>query len=263
MFYYFGFGSNMDAVSLRAKGVEPLGSWPAVLKGWRLRFNVQHFFRHEGGVGNIEPCPEEPEAQVPGLLHACRDEDLDYLDAAEACGYGYQRVTVTVETASEVVSATAYVGTPEFINERCIPSQRYLNILIRGAEAASLDAAHIAWLREHPVQPLPAYPPFQHPDGEYPVFYPDDLQDHPLYTGLYGAVFDMTNARRRHEFLKQLLGGRDTTLFLLQRLDTSNADESWDDIRYDRLSGAQVRYLNAYLHEYAREYRYVGRLRYP
>jgi cation transport regulator ChaC len=53
-FWYFGYGSNMDLNSLRAKGVEPRASARAVLRGWRLRFNVHHFFRHEGGAGNIE-----------------------------------------------------------------------------------------------------------------------------------------------------------------------------------------------------------------
>jgi hypothetical protein len=51
-FLYFGYGSNMDATSLRAKGVQPSSSTPALLTGWRLRFNVEPFFRHEGGVGN-------------------------------------------------------------------------------------------------------------------------------------------------------------------------------------------------------------------
>jgi len=41
MFRYFGFGSNMNMISLRAKGVEPIAAQRAVLPGWRLRFNVQ------------------------------------------------------------------------------------------------------------------------------------------------------------------------------------------------------------------------------
>lgn len=52
------------------------------------------------------------------------------------------------------------------------------------------------------------------------------------------------------------------TLFHLRRLDSSNVDETMDDIRNGRLNKAQKRYLNAYLNEYAREYRYVGRYNY-
>jgi sulfite reductase (NADPH) flavoprotein alpha-component len=116
MFRYFGFGSNMNITSLRAKGVEPLVSQRATLLGWRLRFNVQHFFRHEGGVGNIEPS-DIPGDCVLGVLHECPDEALSHLDATEACGHGYDRVT-----------AFTYVGMPAFIDEACLPSRRYLNI---------------------------------------------------------------------------------------------------------------------------------------
>ena len=76
MFQYFGFGSNMSLQSLRAKGIEPLASTRAVLQGWRLRFNVQHFFRHEGGVGNIE-YTGHPDDRVMGVLHECARKGLD------------------------------------------------------------------------------------------------------------------------------------------------------------------------------------------
>jgi sulfite reductase (NADPH) flavoprotein alpha-component len=52
------------------------------------------------------------------------------------------------------------------------------------------------------------------------------------------------------------------TLFHLRRLDSSNLDETIDDIRHGRLNQAQWHYLNNYLHEYAREYRYAGRYDY-
>lgn len=55
MITYFGYGSNINLISLRAKGVVPLSSLRGTLKGWKLAFNVQHWFRHEGGVGNIIP----------------------------------------------------------------------------------------------------------------------------------------------------------------------------------------------------------------
>ncbi len=96
MFYYFGFGSNMSMLSLRAKGVEPRASTKAVLHGWQLRFNVQHFFRHEGGVGNIENTGH-PDDRVLGVLHECPDEALSLLDQAEAYGHGYNRIEIEVE----------------------------------------------------------------------------------------------------------------------------------------------------------------------
>ena len=137
MFYYFGFGSNMSMLSLRAKGVEPRASTKAVLRGWRLRFNVQHFFRHEGGVGNIENTGH-PDDRVLGVLHECPDEALSLLDQAEAYGHGYNRIEIEVEpdnpsaAMAPKVSALTYVGMPQFIDNDCRPSRRYLNIVLEG-----------------------------------------------------------------------------------------------------------------------------------
>ncbi len=261
MFRYFGFGSNMNTTSLRAKGVEPLAARRAVLCGWRLRFNVQHFFRHEGGVGNIERSAE-PDAQVLGVLYDCPDEALQPLDAMEACGHGYERITVEVEVDGEWVPALTYVGMPEFIDDSCRPSRRYLNIVLDGARSAGLAPDYIRALEAQPVHRPDDHPPFAPPPGDYPVFDTSSLTQHPLYTALYGAVFDMTEARPLHEYLKGFFGGRDMTLFHLRRMDSSDGNESMDDIRHGRLSEAQLGYLNGYLNEYAREYRYVGRFEY-
>ncbi|GAA5182262.1 hypothetical protein GCM10025771_31160 [Niveibacterium umoris] len=261
MFWYFGYGSNMDLRSLRAKGVEPTESRRAVLHGWRLRFNVHHFFRHEGGVGNIEPTGN-PADQVWGVVHHCDDPDLELLDAAEAYGHGYDRIAVTLETGSGPMKAIAYVGIPSFIDEDCRPTQRYLNILIKGATDNGLDADYIAALRRHPVHQKLPVPPFLPPPGDYPVYTAETLAEQPMLTALAGAVFDMTDARWQHSFLQGFFGGRDMTLFHLKRLDHSDGSETLDDIRHNRLSAAQRQYLDEYLHEYSAEYVYVGRFVY-
>jgi cation transport regulator ChaC len=258
-FWYFGYGSNMDFGSLRAKGVQPRVSERAVLRGWRLRFNVHHFFRHEGGVGNIEPSGDQSDV-VWGVLHHCEDEHLALLDAAEAYGHGYDRVDVSLLTDRGEQQAIAYVGVPSFLDEQCLPTQRYLNILLKGAVAAGLDAAYVEALRQHPVFQRQPVPPFVPPPGcEHRVFTAATLARHPLFTALAGAVFDMSGARWQHSFLHGLFGGKDMTLFHLKRLDNSDGSETLDDIKHDRLSPAQRKYLNEYLHEYNTEYVYAGR----
>ena len=261
VFRYFGFGSNLDLTSLRAKGVHPTRSRQAELPGWRLRFNVRHFFDHEGGVGNIEPS-DDPGDRVLGVLHECPDEDLPALDETEARGVGYDRIEIAVQTAEGSETAFAYVGRPDFIDNRCLPSRRYLNILIRGARRAGLEPAYVASLEHQPTLAVTDAPPFRHPPGPKPHFDAESLAEHPDYTALYGAVFDMSAARPAHAFLKGMFGGRDMTLFHLKRMDSSDGTETDADIREDRLDGAQRRYLNNYLREYAREYRYVGRFDY-
>lgn len=261
MFWYFGYGSNMALGSLRAKGVAPRESRRAVLPGWRLRFNVQHFFRHEGGVGNIEHSGGPADA-VWGVLHLCEDEHLALLDDAEAYGHGYDRIDVTVRTDSGEQRAIAYTGLPSFINDACLPTRRYLNILLQGATAAGLDPAYVEALRRQAVHAAGPVAPFVPPAGDFPSFTAATLAGRPLLTALAGAVFDMAGARPQHRFLQGFFGGKDMTLFHLRRLDHSDGSETLDDLRHGRLTPAQRRYLDQYLHAYMDEYAYAGRFVY-
>jgi sulfite reductase (NADPH) flavoprotein alpha-component len=258
MAHYFAYGSNMNMISLRAKGVEPQSSELATLHGWRLAFDVHHWFRHEGGVGNIHPS-DDPTDRVQGIVHECSDRDLARLDAVESRGVGYDRADVRVETHDGTVSAIAYVGVPSYLDARCLPTQRYLNILVRGAVEAGLDAAYISALREHPVHVPDDYPPFEPPSADAPAFDRHTLADHPMYTALDGAVFDMSACRPKLECVRDLFGGKDMTLFHLKRLDSSDGTETLDDIAAGRVSAPGRTYLNAYLNEYATEFRYAGR----
>ena len=261
MFQYFGYGSNMDITSIRAKGVNPHHSVRAVLPRWRLSFDVQHFFAHEGGVGNIRPSGD-PRDEVQGVVHLCDDEAMAHLDAAEAFGHGYEREEIDLQTEEGPLRAIAYVGHPSFINPACRPSRRYLNILVAGATHAGLDPAYIARLDAEPTHAKRAYPPFVHPPRAAPRWTEASLAEAPHLTGLWGAVFDMTEARRQHEFLRGFFGGRDMTLFHLKRMDSSDGREVLDDLRLDRLNPEQRTYLNEYLNEYEAEYRCVGRIDY-
>lgn len=260
-FWYFGYGSNMDLRSLSAKGVEPRSSERAVLRGWRLRFNVQHFFLHEGGVGNIE-CTDDRSDVVWGVVHYCNDEHLPLLDAAEAFGHGYDRIEINVLTEHREVRAITYVGIPSFLNNACLPTQRYLNILLKGATAAGLDVAYINAIRAQPVRNRGPVLPFVPPSGNYGCYTAAALSRHPPLTALAGAVFDMSGARWQHSILHDLFGGKDMTLFHLKRMDTSNGSETLEDVKQNRLSRVQREYLDEYLHAYSTEYAYVGRYLY-
>lgn len=256
-FQIFAYGSNMHLTSLRAKGVDPRASERAVLRGWLLRFNVQHFFKHEGAVANIEPTDDASDV-VWGVVHLCEEKHLALLDAAEAYGHGYDRVEVSVHTDRGERRAIAYVGIPSFLDEGCRPTQRYLNILLKGAAAAGLDPAYVDALRRHPVHQRQPVPPFAPPPGEYRTFTAATLTQNPPLTALAGHVFDMSGARWQHSFLKGLFGGKDMTLFHLRRLDDTGAALALDDVKHDRLTPSQREYLNEYLHAYNAEYVYAG-----
>ena len=258
MFHYFGYGSNLNLNALRAKGVEPLSFEPVVLRGWKLVFNVRHWFQHEGGVGNII-ATNNPEDKVHGLLCVCKDDDLPLLDLMESYGVAYDRIELKLETASGLVSAKSYVGLPDYLDDTCLPSRRYLNILLKGANAAGLAEEYIEKLRHHPLHHNKDYPPFLPPALPDEVFNQKSLKQHPLYTAVAGSVFDMKDARRDLQCIWTLFGGKDMTLFHLKRLDSSDGSENLEDIKCGRISEAGQKYLNTYLHEYDKEYRYVGR----
>lgn len=69
----------------------------------------------------------------------------------------------------------------------------------------------------------------------------------------------MSGARWQHKFLHGIFGGKEMTLFHLKRLDSSDGSETLEDVKHGRLTSAQQGYLDEYLHEYSREYVYVGR----
>jgi hypothetical protein len=251
----------MDLTSIRAKGVQPLTSERASLPGWELLFNVAHYFRHEGGVGNIRETGQFHD-RVQGVVHLCEDDDLPRMDAVEAYGVGYDRIVVQVETDREIIPANVYIGISSFIDDNCRPTQRYMNILINGAQNAKLEEVYINKLRNYPTHVKNDYPVFEHPDGAVRIFNSQILAEHPNYTAVAGAVFDMEGARWQHQHLKGLFGGKDMTFWHLQRLDSSDGSETLDDLRQDNLHDKQRHYLNEYLHEYNREYSYVGRFEY-
>lgn len=261
MFHYFGYGSNINLIALKAKGVHPVVSMNGLLKKWKLTFNVQHWFQHEGGMGNIEFTSLDTDV-VEGMVHLCHDEELKPLDTLEAYGIGYDRITVEVETSQGPVNAYTYVGLRDYIDHSCLPTRRYLNIITQGAEKAGLGAAYIERLKNHPIHVPNTYPIFRHPKGNGKSYSEETLSLEPTFTALYGAVFDMKGARNMLKCLIGIFGGKDMTLFHLKRLDTSDGKETIEDVINGNISNEGKTYLNAYLNEYNKEFDYVGKFIY-
>lgn len=260
-FLYFGYGSNMSTVSLAAKGVRPAWSRAAVVSGYALRFNVAHFFPHEGGMGNLVRS-DAPGAEVWGVLHACDDEHLALLDQAELYPHGYDRIEVAARVPGEPAphTALAYVGTPAFIDDSRRPTRRYVNILMRGAREAGLGQQVLDALAAVPLLEPPAPPPFTPPPGAWRTWQAAELAAAPRCTALDGHVFDMAQARWQHRLLWSWFGGRDMTLFHLRRMDSADGHEDEALVSARRFSAAQRRMLDTYLWAYCDEYQYAGTL---
>ncbi|MHA7131195.1 gamma-glutamylcyclotransferase family protein [Algoriphagus namhaensis] len=261
LFHYFGYGSNINLISLRAKGVQPLHSEKAILHGWKLKFNVEHWFPHEGGMGNVEPG--SPSDVVEGMVHLCKEEHLPAMDAVEAYGKGYDRVEVTVKTQQGYLQALTYVGMPEAINNSWLPTHRYLSIIVQGAKEAGLGEKYIQNLQRIPLLREEKFPDFQPRSADSPQIQWDKLADFPTYTALAGHVFDMRGARPKLQSILPLFGGKDMTLFHIKRHHTATGKESLEDYLSGNISEGAKTYLNRYLWAYDEEFDYVGKVIYP
>lgn len=248
----------MDFAALRAKGVVPIASFRARLPGWRLRFNVEHFFCHEGGVGNIERTNNPCDA-VLGVIHLCENADLAALDKLEGFGIGYDRITVDVLTETGNASAQTYVGLPAYICDTDLPTARYRNILVRGARSVGLDPDYVERLETMTVMPKQSHPPFAAPK-EALLMDHTQLEHH--QTVLAGHVFCMKDVRFAHELARDWFGGKEVTQFHLRRMDTSTGNEMLHEFLSDDLHRDQRDFLNTYLHAFAEEYRHIAKFNY-
>lgn len=260
MFYYFGYGSNINLLALNAKGVFPKSSTSALLNGWKLQFNVQHWFKHEGGMANIEKTNNNKDI-VEGVLHLCEDANLKPLDQLEAFGIGYDRIKVKVNTKAVNIEAFAYVGLPAVIDNSLLPTERYKKIILKGAIKHNLSRLYKDKLKKQPTVKMPKYPKFKYHFNEdnFKTYTKKTLSVEPFLTALNGYVFDMKNSRVELNSLFNIFGGKDMTLFHLKRLDSSDGNETYKDVIEENLSKQGQEYINTYLHEYQKEFKCVGK----
>jgi gliotoxin/aspirochlorine biosynthesis gamma-glutamylcyclotransferase len=151
--WYFAYGSNMQrATFCGRRGIEYRQALPARVEGWRLVIDKPPLVPVGEGFANIIP---EPGAEVLGVLYEITDEDLAHVDLTEGVLIGnYERVEVTVSAlggqALEVVAATLV---SDKRNPELLPSDRYMQCLISGAEEHGLPAEYVAQLRAIPCRP--------------------------------------------------------------------------------------------------------------
>ena len=146
----FGYGSNMDVVSLQAKKhVKIVDHVCAVLRGWRLAFNLPGMPKVEPSYANV--VRGEDSDEVHGVAFCMTKESNEELDRTES---GYDKKEVTLQGYDErVITAFLYVNKPhiKLAPQDIPPSARYLGILVKGATAAGLNEDYIKNLSQHEV----------------------------------------------------------------------------------------------------------------
>jgi gamma-glutamylcyclotransferase len=151
--WYFAYGSNMQSATLRGRrGIAYRRALAGRLDGWRLVLDKPPLIPMGGAFANVVP---DPTGAVHGVLFEMTEDDFAHLDLTEGVLLGnYERVPVTVQPLAppdaEVI--VAYTLTSERRDPQRLPTRRYMQLLIAGAEEHGLPEDYIAYLRSLPAR---------------------------------------------------------------------------------------------------------------
>jgi hypothetical protein len=150
--WYFAYGSNMQPATFRGRrGIEPVETVPARLDGWRLVVDKPPLVPVGHSMANVIA---EPGTAVYGVAYAITAEDLAHVDLTEGVAIGnYTRIAVEVVPLARAGVLSAYTLTSERRDPALRPSDRYMGLLVEGAEVHGLPAEYLAWLRTIPAVP--------------------------------------------------------------------------------------------------------------
>jgi|688.fasta_scaffold572978_2 hypothetical protein len=145
---YFAYGSNMLVERLRVRVPDAVVIGTALTTGRRLLFHK----RSLDGSGKCD-IPETGNATdiVYGVLYDLPEDQLPNLERAE--GNGYTRSTICVSSGGSVVQASAFLAMPEQINDKLLPHDWYLDLVVAGARQHALPAEYISFLIGTSKQP--------------------------------------------------------------------------------------------------------------
>jgi gamma-glutamylcyclotransferase len=151
-FVYFAYGSTLDADALRAwcgehgyRVPDLTGARRAVLRGWRLTFNVRSRF-WGGAVANLTP---DPDAEVEGIVLPLPGAAREFVRHKEGVSSGlYREIEIEARSGNETIKAVAYVAADDRVTpSEETPAPKFLEAMIRGASAYGLSASWLEALR--------------------------------------------------------------------------------------------------------------------
>ena len=150
LLWYFAYGSNMQPATFAGRrGIVAARALPARLAGWQLVFDKPALLPMGQGMANVVATPG---AEVLGVAYAITADDLAHLDLTEGVLIeNYRRVAVQVAALGDGAPFEAWTLTSELRVNGLLPSERYMALLVEGAEHHGLPAEYVAWLRARPA----------------------------------------------------------------------------------------------------------------
>jgi len=153
--WYFAYGSNMQADTFRGRrGVEWARAMPVRARGWRLVLDKPPLL--PGAATSYANIVPDPDAEVLGVAYHVTEHDLAHIELTEGVAIGnYERVAIDVTPLADPAASSFRCWSLHSTKRapELRPSERYLRLLVCGAEEHGLPAAWIAWLRSHPCHP--------------------------------------------------------------------------------------------------------------
>ncbi len=150
--WYFTYGSNMDKDDLdewckKYSPIKLISPLRAILPNHKLCF-THYSSRRKGGVADIIFCEGE---EVEGILCQITKDDLDKIEEKEGVPNVYIRkiVNVTLENGTTQCAITHEVRRKEGV---FLPSQKYMECIIKGAKAHDLSKDYISKLERVKVR---------------------------------------------------------------------------------------------------------------
>jgi len=150
---YFAYGSNMQTATFSGRrGIPFRRARPARATGWRLVLDKPPLVSIGEGFASIVP---DTAAIVIGVVYEITAADLEHVDLTEGVLIdNYRRVQIPVtplDAPEEVLHV--HTLTSERRDPSLLPSDRYMGLIVAGAEEHGLPADWIAFLRTIPTRP--------------------------------------------------------------------------------------------------------------
>ncbi|KAF2711264.1 hypothetical protein K504DRAFT_465034 [Pleomassaria siparia CBS 279.74] len=156
--WYFAYGSNLcSSVFLQSRGIRSLDSKIVRIDKLRLCFNVLFLPYSEPAMAGLQSRTEEDcmlYMPVHGVAYLLRDQDFVKLVISEGAGVAYKviQVNAVVLTSGTNLMVTTLVARRDYaFQQDRYPSQRYMNLIKRGAREQHLPQMYTEYLQRLPV----------------------------------------------------------------------------------------------------------------
>ena len=139
--WYFAYGANMhDSAFRERRKMRPLECRVGVIRGYRLRFNLEGRPKGKAAPANLGP---DRDAEVWGVLYRMTRRDMVWLNSTEGIpGWRYRSIWLEAEDHdANRISVFTYIA--DGLEKDGNPSLRYISLLREGARAHGLPGPWI------------------------------------------------------------------------------------------------------------------------